>query len=303
MGIFRMGDITKAGPGIEKDAPKKRGFFAFFELFFRKIGRLCKLNMLYLAASLPVLVIMFFLAGLISTPVVEFCSPALASALEMSAPDMTNNDFAFYIGIIDVSVRIMTCILFLAIWGAGPVTAGFTYVLRNYAREEHAWLWSDFWQHTKENFKQALAVIIIDIVVFGLAFYAYLFYGSMGGSIAYFKFFIVAGVFVFSLMHIYIYQIMVTFKLSLKNIYKNALLFTMLNLPLNLLVLALVVIVHMGIPYIGIKFALLGTQPLFWLIYVLLEILILISFSGFIMNFSIYPSIKKNMIERVEAGE
>ena len=35
-GFFGIGDFTKEGKGVDKDAPKKRGIFAFFELFFRK---------------------------------------------------------------------------------------------------------------------------------------------------------------------------------------------------------------------------------------------------------------------------
>lgn len=300
MGIFRLGDINKAGKGIDKDAPEKRSFFAFFELFFRKIGRLCKLNLMYLLASLPVIVVVFCLAGLISNPVAEYCMPALASALEMSAPDLTDGVFAVYVWIIDVFVRISVCILFLALWGAGPATAGYTYVLRNYAREEHAWLWSDFWQRTKENFKQSLATIVIDIVVFAFSIYAYQFYNAMGGMMSYFGVVILAGVFVFTIMHIYIYQMMITSKLSLKDIYKNALLFAFMRLPLNLFIILMIVIIHFGIPYLGLRVVALGTQPIYWIIYALLELLILMSLSGFMVNFSIYPTIKKYMIDGAE---
>ena len=297
MGIFRLGDINKEGKGVRKDAPEKRSFFAFFELFFRKIGRLCKLNLLYLLTSLPVTIIIFFLAGLISNPIIELCTPALASVLDMPAPDLTDAVFSMYIWIIDIFIRVLTAILFLALWGAGPVTAGFTYVLRNYAREEHAWLWSDFWQYTKENFKQTIAVIVIDIAVFGFAVFAYQFYGAMGGMMQYFRFVIIAGIFVYTIMHRYIYQMIITSKLSLRDIYRNAILFTFMKLPLNLLIIVLVAAIHFGIPYLGLRVASLGTQPIFWIAYVLLEILMLMSMSGFIVNFSIYPTIKKYMID------
>ncbi len=300
MGIFRLGDINKEGKGIDKDAPEKRRFFGFFELFFRKAGRLCKLNLLYLLASLPIIAVVFCLAGLISNPIATFCMPALASALEMPAPDLADKVFSMYVWIIDVFVRISVCVLFLALWGAGPATAGYTYVLRNYAREEHAWLWSDFWQRTKENFKQALAVIIIDITVFFFSVYAYQFYTAMGGLMSYFGIVIIAGLFIFTMMHIYIYQVMITSKLSLKAIYKNALLFTFMKLPLNLFILLMTTIIHFGIPYLGLRVVILGTQPIYWIIYALLELLILSSLSGFMVNFSIYPTIKRYMIDGAE---
>ena len=38
MALF--GDYTKAGPGVEKNAPQKKPFFRFIELYFRKFWKL-----------------------------------------------------------------------------------------------------------------------------------------------------------------------------------------------------------------------------------------------------------------------
>lgn len=54
-GFFGFLDFTKEGPGVRKDAPKKKAFFAFFETYFRNIGRFVSVNLLYFALSLPVL--------------------------------------------------------------------------------------------------------------------------------------------------------------------------------------------------------------------------------------------------------
>ncbi|WP_417077036.1 YesL family protein, partial [Hominenteromicrobium sp.] len=37
-----------------------------------------------------------------------------------------------------------------------PFTCGLAYVTRNFAREEHAFVWSDFWDAVKNNWKPAL---------------------------------------------------------------------------------------------------------------------------------------------------
>ena len=68
---------------------------------------------------------------------------------------------------------ILACIPVITI---GPAIAGLTKVLRNYAREEHAFIWSDFWEAFKTNFFKGLVLGIIDIVfaflfIFNVYFY------------------------------------------------------------------------------------------------------------------------------------
>lgn len=294
-GFFGIGDFTKEGKGVEKDAPKKRGIFAFFELFFRKFGRLCKLNMLYLLACVPTAVVVFIVAGVVSSTIINSSTEVLAQAMGLAAPDMENADFVKSIAIVDVVIRGMITLLFTALWGMGPVTAGFTYILRNYSREEHAWLWSDFWQYTKENFKQSIVIWLVDLVAMPMMFIAYMFYSRSQGVIMYFKYIMCVLIFVYTSMHFYIYPMMVTFKLSVKDLYRNSLLFAFGKLPINIFVFAVLLFIHVGIPYIGLMRT-GGAVTIYWLAYALLELVIFLSMSGFIVNFSVYPTLKKYMI-------
>ena len=50
-GLF---NYSKAGPGVDKDAPKKKRFFCFFELYGRKFWKLIELNLLYLLCCIPI---------------------------------------------------------------------------------------------------------------------------------------------------------------------------------------------------------------------------------------------------------
>ncbi len=294
-GFFGIGDFTKEGKGVEKDAPKKRGIFAFFELFFRKFWRLCKLNVLYLLACIPTAAVVFIAAGVVSSTIVNNSTEILAQAVGMTTPDMGNAEFVKSIAIVDIVIRCMLTLLFTVLWGMGPVTAGFTYILRNYSREEHAWLWSDFWQYTKENFKQSIIVWIVDLVAMPMMFIAFMFYSKAQGAIMYLKYLMCAMMFVYTAMHFYIYPMMVTFKLSVKDLYRNALLFAFGKLPINIFVFAVLLFLHIGIPYIAIMKA-GGASIISLLVYVLLELVIFVSMSGFIVNFSIYPTLKKYMI-------
>lgn len=59
-----MFDYEKAGRGVSKNAPKKKSFFAFFELYFRYWWRLVKLNLLTFIFCIPVVTIGPAIAGM-----------------------------------------------------------------------------------------------------------------------------------------------------------------------------------------------------------------------------------------------
>ncbi|MCH5349404.1 MAG: DUF624 domain-containing protein [Oscillospiraceae bacterium] len=64
MSLFGGYDYRKAGKGVAKDAPKKKTFFAFLELYFRYFWRLVKLNIITFIFCLPVVTIGPALAGM-----------------------------------------------------------------------------------------------------------------------------------------------------------------------------------------------------------------------------------------------
>ena len=61
-----------------------------------------------------------------------------------------------------VLLNLLYILFCLPIITIAPATAAMTKILRNYAREEHAFLWSDFWDTFKSNFKTSLVVGIIN---------------------------------------------------------------------------------------------------------------------------------------------
>ncbi len=52
-GFFGLFNYEKEGPGIEKDAPKKKTFIVFFETFFRNFWKFISVNVVYLLMCLP----------------------------------------------------------------------------------------------------------------------------------------------------------------------------------------------------------------------------------------------------------
>ena len=59
-----MYDYEKAGKGVAKNAPKKKAFFDFFEMYFRYFWRLVRLNILTFIFCIPVVTIGPALAGM-----------------------------------------------------------------------------------------------------------------------------------------------------------------------------------------------------------------------------------------------
>ena len=51
---------SKPGKGISKDAPEKRRFFLFFEIFFEKFLKLVGLNFIYFVALLPLILGVYY---------------------------------------------------------------------------------------------------------------------------------------------------------------------------------------------------------------------------------------------------
>ncbi len=49
-------------------------------------------------------------------------------------------------------IAVIITLLIVILWGTGPISCGYTYILRNAAREEHTFLVSDFFGKSKESF-------------------------------------------------------------------------------------------------------------------------------------------------------
>lgn len=272
MGLFN--GYSKPGPGVSKDAPEKNRFFLFFELFARKFFKLLKLNLMYVASLIPLL-FGLYLSIDINPEIIKDVANITKMPLFIPTGDI--------IGLI--------CII-VSVFITGPSTAGFTYVIRNFQREEHAWVFSDYIEHFKKNYKQGVAMSIIDIVAYYMLYVAFSFYAFSPtpqiATIAPILTAIISLIIItFLFMHYYIYTMMVTFDLKFKDILKNAFLFSYAKLPLNIFI----TIILGALILLSIYFTGFG---------ILAYIFIGFSLYGYIIIFSVYPSIDKLMISPFE---
>ena len=170
----------------------------------------------------------------------------------------------------------------------GPATAGFTKIMRNFAREEHAFLWGDFIETFKKNFKQAFLFSVIDLLVYG--FLILDFFALQAVTNRLMMIISMAAIFltltVWTFMHYYIYSMMITFDLTLRQLLKNAFIFCWAGFIRNLcLTVILVLVTVLAVQYLNILFLLFLVVTLYF------------SFCGFLINFMVNPLIKKHMID------
>lgn len=284
-GFFGLFDYNKPGPGVPKDAPPKAPILLFFELLQRKFWNLIKLSLMINLFSIPAFLLgMFVLLSFFP----EFQFPGVIDE---------NSRITMQLSLKFVFLTMMMCIPMIAV---GPAQAGFTYVLRNYAREEPTFIWSDFKDNALKNLKQSMLVCVIDFFATFLMIWSIMAYRAFSSQNIIFTLgmiFTILLFVVFVLMHIYIYPLMVTFKLSLKQLYKNAFLFAMLKLPLNIVIVLLCAFL------IFLSFG--GIFAFSIVVGIILYIFLTPALLGFITNFYAYPKLKKYMMppEPVEEAD
>ena len=261
MGLFGS-NYERAGSGIAKNAPKKKGFFRFFEIFGRKFWKLFELNLLYFLSFLQVI-------------------GAVVLALAIS----------FQLGIILAAA----CLVLFAVI-IGPATAAHTKILKNFVMEKPTFLVHDFFKAFRSEFKYSCIVGVLDCLLaccISAAFYVYPKLIEQSGSKVYYIFFAITlsiGV-IALIMNFYIFPMLVSTNLSLKNVLKNSLALSVVALKTNIittLILAAVIAVYVLVfMFVNIKYSmillfLLPFMPASWL--------------GLVITFQSYPIIQKYII-------
>ncbi|MBE7062974.1 MAG: DUF624 domain-containing protein [Clostridia bacterium] len=242
MGFFTF-NFDKPGRGVDKDAPQKRGFFLFFDVLLRKFWRICSLSLGYTLLSVPAAIVYLFLNIFLQGAFSPIKDPA----------------FITYMGI--YIMLFLVCFL-----GSGPASAGQAYVLRNFSREDHAWVWDDFWSQTKENFGKGLAMFLLDIVIVTLLISSAVLYLNSGFLplppmiSAVFGFLAIIALIIWFMMHFFFYPLLVTLDMKFGQLLKTSFQLTMAKLPQCILIFVLSIAVFailMALYFVNIAFVLL----------------------------------------------
>lgn len=242
MGLF-FGGYDKPGAGVDPNAPKKKGVFLYLELVARKFSKFLQAGFLFSLFSLPVIIITYIMSAFLF---VQPISALQTTALEtMTEAGVEQSLISGQLGTITFFFCIMASVFFVTMWGSGPLSAGLSFVFRSFTREQPVWVWSDGKDKVRENLKQGFAVMAIDFVVFIFVPFAITFYYNlskmtgMSFICTLIIYVLLIAVLIYTMMHPYMYQLMITFECSFRDLFKNSLLLAIGRLPVNLLLTAI----------------------------------------------------------------
>ncbi|MBQ9870179.1 MAG: YesL family protein [Ruminococcus sp.] len=169
----------------------------------------------------------------------------------------------------------------------GPATAALTKVCRNYSQERHAYLFADFWAAFKQNFKQGLFfgllnVLLTAVFAVGLPFYKQ--WADMMPIMYVPMFVMFAFMIVVVMMDFYIYIMVSSTHLTVKQILKNSYILAYLGLKKTLICFFVYVIL------MSICFFLLPVS-------VIILMTLPFSFIAFLNCSLCYPVVRKYIIQ------
>lgn len=257
MGLFT--NYENAGRGVPKAPNEKKGFFKFWEVFFRHIWDLACVNLLYIVFLIPFFILASFGYAL------------------------TGSDYALLIALGAVVVF-------------GPATAGLVKVTRNFSQERSAFIVHDFWSTFKRCFKRAAIVGIADFVLLVAFVVGAQIYAQLGRTMS--VFYILLAIFIsmmliIVMMHYYIYLLIVSTNLKMKQIIKNSFLLTSIGLKGS--ICTFFSILGMCLFFVMLVFVL----PDRLAIYIAMGFIVgwLFAFYWFTAAFNCYPTIRKYVIQ------
>ena len=234
----------KSGKGDfrKEDLPKNR-WQLFWAMLRTRFSGLCRLNLITAAAWLPLILLLgfcaasFFNAMVLENQYLHYLETGFADTLTQAQIDAFSamehpEGFAVAVGL----EMVFTCCLWAVpcILITGPCQAGMAYVTRNWARDEHAFVWADFKDAAKNNWKQALGVSAITSIVPLVVFVCYRFYGEQAQSSVLFlvpQMLILTLGIVWFLALTYLYPMLVSYQVSFGQLIKNSLLMAVGRLP------------------------------------------------------------------------
>lgn len=222
----------KSGKGDYKrdDLPRNR-WQLFWEMLRIRLSGLFRLNLMTAVAYLPIIYVLVVMVNALFSHLVGIsevmADPEQAALAAEVIKDSPNQIYSILFSALVMAIP--------AIAITGPVQAGMAWITRNWARDEHAFIWSDFKDAVKENWKQALGVSVITGFVPLIMLVCWQFYGGMAQTSS--MLYVVPQVLTMALgiiwmmSLVFMYPMMVTYKMNLRTVIRNSLLLTIGRLP------------------------------------------------------------------------
>ncbi len=303
---FRLFDTQRVGKGISKteDLSKDTGLRRFFFTLGNNFGKLVSVNIFMVLGNFPMLFLIAALTAFFKTETTLPLYDAYQNILGLLTIEGVNDPAGMLLyslqGMQNVVYMptVITYIFYgigaLTLFTFGPVNVGTAYILRNIAKGEPVFVWSDFWYAVKRNIKQALPFGMIDAGICALlAFNLYSMITNTGTFLTSMLFWctVVLSLLYF-FMRYYMYVQMVTFNLSVFKMLKNSLIFALLGLKRNILAfLGIIIMLVFEI------FFLFGAGGILIPFALAAPLAVLFSVAAYMKVYAAYFKIKETMID------
>ena len=202
MSLFH--NYIKEGKGVSKYEPEKKRPFKFTDILKRKIGKLISVNLLFVIAT------------------------ALCCAVPVAIGMYVMRDaYDFFKMLMIFAVACALC---------GPAMAGMTYIVKNIVTGNPVFMVSDFIDNFKDNWKQSLAISVIQSLLSVICVLSLLFYWNQTPeSTAMFIPFVITLMFtiVLCFASFYPYLLIVTIELKFIDVIKNSFIFAIVGMKTN----------------------------------------------------------------------
>ena len=231
----------KSGKGDyrKEDLPRTR-WQLFWEMLRVRVAGLVRLNLFYMLIWLPTIIVLMFgtmsLINIVLPSDEATADPAAiveegempSEQVEFSPEDVT--------GMVQSVVWLTLVLLIPCITITGPFTAGLSYVTRNWARDEHAFAFSDFLDAVKANWKSSLVISFITSMMPLVMYLCWMYYGGLANQNAFMVIPQTVTVMIgllWSLAVTYTHPMIVTYQMRLRDVLRNSFLLAIGRLPMS----------------------------------------------------------------------
>ena len=272
MGLFDRIYYGKAGKAdyTAEDLPRNR-FQLFLEVFRVRFWSLMRVNLMQVIFWIP------------------FALWTYLNLIALVSVDLTTAESTAQIqGYVQMYLLgLLPCIAI-----TGPSSAAAAYVTRNWARDQHSFVWSDFKDAFKDNWKQALLVSTITGALPSVVYFGANFYSAMAANN--FIFFLPQALiyivgFLWVLMLPLLYPLMAGYELKFKHLLRNGLLLAMARLP-HMIGIRLLMAIPMAILVVGMYF--------FFNIWILFGVMVYYLLLGLALSRLVYASVANGFFDK-----
>lgn len=217
-------DRFKSGRGISKEEAEKRNYFG---ILFRKLSKISQASLIYSLCNLLFLVMIL-----------------LSVVMTLLYYRGKMQEIGEYLSLLLNGKQLLPIYFFIPCIFMGPGTAGLTYIMCNFSKQKHAFVWSDFWEYTKRFLGRGLLISFILTALFYFYINACIFYLNSNINMILILVLEIGVGILLIMASFYVYPLLVTFDIKVRDALVYSAILAIGNYPKNFLVVIALFIVH-----------------------------------------------------------